>query len=64
MAWPTFSIYSHYGLAFASFEALFVLAGGLLLTRYAPPRAWGVIGISAAGLYLVFAVFAVAVWMS
>ena len=55
---------AHHGLAFASFEALFVLAGGLLLTRYAPPRAWGVIGVSAAGLYLVFAVFAVAVWMS
>ena len=54
---------AHYGLVFAGVEALFVLVGGLLLTRYAPPRAWRVIGVGSAALYAAFVVFVVALWM-
>lgn len=55
---------AHHGLVFASLEALLVLVGGLALARFAPPRAWRVIGLVTAGLYVAFMGFAVAVWMS
>ncbi len=53
---------AHYGLYFAGAEALLVLVGALVLTRYAPPRAWRFVGGVSVLLYLVLGAFLLWFW--
>lgn len=53
---------AHYGLWFGAAEILLVGIAGVALRRFAPPRAWSVIGGICALLYLLFGAFALAMW--
>jgi hypothetical protein len=55
---------AHHGLLFIGAEVLLLVVGAIALTRYAPPRAWPVIGGSSLLVYVVLAGFALAVWVN